>query len=1330
MKSTLLSNLLVIFALLLGSAPFDHTAKSQQTLDDMTVLGADSESTSGNPSHLMIEDDSAKETPLDILKGVPLIFIENKGQFGEGARFQVYGGDHTIWLTKNALWITLIEPIIEEEKVDVFSPSIYKPEPQVQNRLGANVRLSFPGVNPHLHLEPFNRLDTNISYFVGSDPNSWYTDVPVWGGVRYVNLYPDIDLEIVSENGHLVQRLVARPGADLHAMRLQVNGADQVTLHNGGLRMMTPIGEFTMPLFQVVSTETISFPLIDEKPGLVQSEADVARVVEVTHPFSFTSPSSTSFSSPQDNPSDLLYATFLGEGSSDAAGGITVDAGGATYVTGWTNSSDFPTTPGAFDLSQNGDRDISVVKFDASGSELAYATFIGGSDSDYSLDIEVDADGAAYVVGNTFSSDFPTTLDAFDTTYNGDQDVVAVKLNADGSGLIYATFLGGVNYDYSVTIDIDGYGAAYVAGDTESSDFPTTSGAFDTTFNDGTRDVFVVKLNASGSDLTYGTFLGGSHYEGGFGLSVDSSGAAYTTGWTYSTDFPVTPGAFDTTHNGYHDAFVAKLNAGGNALVYATFLGHTGADIGVSIVTDSLGQAYVAGATNSSGFPTTPEAFDITYNGDWDLFIVKLGNLGSDLQYSTFLGGSQDDGAWDSGPYVSLNLTIDEYGAAYVTGATTSSNFPTTLEAFDTTFNGEFDVFVAKLDITGSDLSYSSFLGGSEGDFGSFGIAIDSNGVVYITGITYSSDFPITSTAFDTTYNGSSDIFMAKLATGMTTFSISGRVTDDSGNPISDVTVSTGAGIPIATDASGYYTISRLVPGTYTIMPYKTNYGFTPPSHKVNVPPSATDQDFIGALCSPDQWYGEYYSNRDLSGSPTLTRCDQQLDFYWGTSSPAISIPADNFSARWERTIDFSKAGSYRFRTLTDDGSRLFVDDQRVIDDWSIHTFEERSAVVYIDQGFHKITMEYFEWTADALIYLNWYLCPNGQEDCSLGITPLYQTQYLTNPMPSDCKTESNQTIARWGCTITSVAMALQHYGVNTTPAELNQWLTENDGYRGGECVANLKWPKVLEFAAKPEHGGVNLRWRPTNDAASKIRAGYPVIMNVDEGGHYILAVDVIEVEGAETLGINDPHHAFACKAVQVSPPPPPASTLDCRIGLLRHATTIPEESVYRGRSVALKYLEETEDARTASMQLWIQEVEAQLIDFQGRRVGYDQVLGQVVIEIPDAFYYDAEIVPAGELPTSTLARTMYLPQDAGGFYTLRIIGPMGLRDNGQADFIVQLFGFDAEFNPSEAEITGSISAGEVMDYLVWFEPGQMLTVGPISRIYLPIILNKATLIK
>jgi hypothetical protein len=770
-----------------------------------------------------------------LLHDAPMMFIENVGQFGKGARFQLRGADRTVWLANDAIWVTVLEPLAASgqpstnpQNAPAKSP-IENRKSEIRNRKGVNLRLSFVGANPQPHLEPFNRLDTHVSYFTGNDPAKWHADVPVWSGVRYKDLYPGIDLEIVGERGQMVQRVIARSGANANTVRLRVDGAERIALDGDRLRVSTVAGEYTLPLLQVTgaSVANLARPAISGN----QVAAPFARSAIAT-------PQAT-----RDSPSHLAYGTYLAGSNEDEGWGIAVDASGAAYVTGWTYSTDFPTTSGAFTMSNQGFADVFVAKLNAGGTWLHYATFLGGSNRDYGYGIAIDGSGAAYVTGYTESADFPTTYGAFWRIPNGGYDVFVAKLNTTGTSLHYSTFLGGSSDEYGKAIAVDGSGAAYVTGYTDSPNFPTTPGALDETLS-GT-DAFVVKLTASGASLHYSTFLGGNSSDNGYGIALDSSGAAYITGYTQSYNFPTTLGAFDTTNND-PDAFVVKLNTTGTALHYGTFLGGTYSETGYGIAVDASGAAFVTGWTFSLDFPWTSGSFDTTHNGAYDVFVTKLNAAGTGLIYSTYLGGSATD--------IANSIAVDSSGAAYVTGWTGSSNFPITPGAFRTSCNGcdnyQNDAFLVKLNATGTaPLDYGTFFGGGLGEFGN-SIAIDTNGAAYITGYTYSTDFPTTPDAFDPTFNGEfEDGYVIKLAftrniapvfpTSHTTPStvMQGgtayrhfRLIDGNGNPIAGATVALSAGNPATTDANGYFTAS--IPtsalggiGSYQVSVQSVTYG-------------------------------------------------------------------------------------------------------------------------------------------------------------------------------------------------------------------------------------------------------------------------------------------------------------------------------------------------------------------------------------------------------------------------------------------------------------------------------------------------------------------------
>ncbi|MBF0458213.1 MAG: SBBP repeat-containing protein [Nitrospirae bacterium] len=448
---------------------------------------------------------------------------------------------------------------------------------------------------------------------------------------------------------------------------------------------------------------------------------------------------------------------------------------------------------------------------------LAYSTFLGGSSSgssgDFGRSIAVDSQGNAYVTGFTTSTDFPVTTGAVQTTIKGTSNLFITKLNSAGTALVYSTYLGGssASGDIGRSIAVDSAGNAYVTGETYSTDFPT-AGAYQTTMK-GVCDVFITKLNSTGTALVYSTYLGGNGYDGGYGIAVDSSGNAYVTGYTRSTDFPVTSGAFQTTVGGDYDVFVAKLNAAGTALAYSTFLGGRDRDYGYGIAVDSSGNAYVTGQAYSTDFPVTTGAYQTTMNATYtafgtvfsygNAFITKLNSTGTALVYSTYLGGTK--------AAYGTSIAVDASGNSYVTGDAYSTDFPTTAGAYQTALKGLSGVFITKLNSTGSALVYSTFLAGNSSDDGS-GIAVDSSGNAYVTGYAVSSDFPTTTGAYQTTLKGASNVFITKLnSTG--TALVYSTLLGGSNSSHGDL----GAGIAIDSSGDAYvtgYTTSSDFPAT------------------------------------------------------------------------------------------------------------------------------------------------------------------------------------------------------------------------------------------------------------------------------------------------------------------------------------------------------------------------------------------------------------------------------------------------------------------------------------------------------------------------------------
>ena len=383
--------------------------------------------------------------------------------------------------------------------------------------------------------------------------------------------------------------------------------------------------------------------------------------------------------------------------------------------------------------------------------QLAFSTFLGGTGQEADGGITVDLAGNIYVTGYTYSGNFPKTSKAYDRTFTGNPyDAFITKLNPTGSGLVYSTFLGGNGRDAGLGISVDKVGQATVCGYTESRDFPTTIGAFDRTLG-GTRDAFLTKLNAAGTKLVYSTLIGGSLTDEAAGLAADRNGNPCLTGTTLSVDFPTTVRAYDTTFSG-GDAFLTKVNSSGTGLLFSTFFGGSGEEKGLGISLDLGENIFVTGTTTSANLPTTSGAYDKTLGGPIDLFVTKFNAAGNSLVFSTYLGSNGVDGTLGG-------LAVDNGGNAYVTGFTESNGYPITSGAFDSAFSGSNEAFLTKLNSAGSALVYSTYLGGSNLEYGR-AVGVDAIGDAVVTGYTKSANWPITNDAYDRTHNGDQDIFL------------------------------------------------------------------------------------------------------------------------------------------------------------------------------------------------------------------------------------------------------------------------------------------------------------------------------------------------------------------------------------------------------------------------------------------------------------------------------------------------------------------------------------------------------------------------------------------
>jgi hypothetical protein len=658
---------------------------------------------------------------------LPLSFEFNEGQTEARVQFLTRGRGHQLFLTPNeaSLAVTIPNNNAEGQAGDA------KPGSRISGASGVSrsvVRMKFEGADPHAKVVGLDKLPGIVNYFIGRDPSMWRTNIPTYQKVEYKQIYPGIDLVYYGNEGQLEYDLIVAPGADPAQIKLAFEGAAQIDVDGHGDLLLS------------VSRSSINSATGDtsvlrlHKPVVYQLGDQGER--------------------------QLLAGSYV------IATAETAPSGAASEVLHSSErTSSTPTPRVAFRIAgYDGNKPLIIDPV------LSWSTYLGGSGGDFGNGIAVDEAGNTYVTGltNTRRSGLPGAVGSrIQSRSGGGDDAFVTKLNAAGTAIVYSTYLGGVGNDEGNGIAVDLAGNAYVIGSTSTSGsgFPGVAGSsIQSTYGGERSDAFITKLNAAGTAIVYSTYLGGSGEDRGFGIAVDQAGHAFVTGYTQTpgSGFPGTRrNLIQNTYGGNVDAFVAKLNAAGTAIVFSTYLGGIGNDHGTAVAVDRAGNAYVTGSTETpgSGFPgTSGSPIQSTFSRFGNAFITKLNSIGTTIVYSTYLGG--DGGAAGNG------IAVDQAGNAYVTGMA-GSGLPGAAESLiQSAFAGVGDSFVTKLNAAGTAIVYSTYLGGSGLDAGS-GIAVDAAGQAYVTGITdaQGSSFPGTAgNSLQSTYGGGIyDAFIAKL---------------------------------------------------------------------------------------------------------------------------------------------------------------------------------------------------------------------------------------------------------------------------------------------------------------------------------------------------------------------------------------------------------------------------------------------------------------------------------------------------------------------------------------------------------------------------------------
>ncbi len=586
-----------------------------------------------------------------------------------------------------------------------------------------------------------------VNYFYGSEPSGWLTGIPSYTQVTYKNVYPHMDLVVYGNNRQFESDFVLGHDADPSAIALQVNGKVAVRA-DGSLSIQSGGGAFTL-----------------HRPFVYQLASNGERVAIDCH-YTVGNGNNIGFAvGNYDHAKALVidpvlsYSTYLGGGGDDSILGVTGDLLGNVYVTGQTMSLNFPTA-NPEQPKAGGSSSCFVAKLDPTGQHLIYATYLGGSsvalpNGDRCNSIAVNLAGEAFVGGTTYSTNFPTK-NPIQGSLKGTQNGFVTHLDCTGSRLIFSTYLGGGG-EFLTGVAVDLQSNVYATGLTNSVKFPTTKGAFQTACGGACQiNAFLSKISASGC-LIYSTYLGGSSEDSANGVAVDLAGSAYVAGEAHSTDFP-TKNAYQPKIGGTgSNAFVTKFSPDGSSLCYSTYVGGENFDSGRSIAVDLLGDAYVAGYTNSTKFPTV-NAFQPKINGYESIFVFKLNTGGSALNYSTYLGGSQAQYAF--------GISVDLFGNAAVSGNTISPDFPVKApvqaKLATSAVPNLVNAVVANFNTNGG-LNYSTYLGGGVGDYG-YAVYSDPFGCVWVGGQSFSANFPVTASAFQRKLSGNSDGILTRLA--------------------------------------------------------------------------------------------------------------------------------------------------------------------------------------------------------------------------------------------------------------------------------------------------------------------------------------------------------------------------------------------------------------------------------------------------------------------------------------------------------------------------------------------------------------------------------------
>ncbi|MGO9097242.1 MAG: SBBP repeat-containing protein [Bryobacteraceae bacterium] len=683
-------------------------------------------------------------TARQALRGLPLYFEPNQGQWNPQVKFSARAGDGRVFLTGRGVELSVSGSGAEAPRVAGIS------------LLNSNRSPVAAGLE---------QLPGRSSYFLGNDPAKWRKDVSHFARVRYDEVYPGIDVVYYGNQNQLEYDFILHPGADPGRIRLKFQGAGRLSLNAEGDLVLEQGG----------------VRLVQKRPNFYQQTPDSALRRQVSGQYKLVASNVVAVEvGPYDRSQPLtvdpvvVYASYLGGGMADVVTSVKVDSSGMVYVYGYTNNSDLVATSGAYLTANAGQTDLFLAKFDptqSGASSLIYFSYIGGTGTEIATGMALDSSGNVYLTGSTTSTTLPMVGSPFQnalvttatTAGTVGKNAFIIKFRPNGQGtadLVYSTYLGGSGVDQGNDIALDASGAVYVVGTTTSGDFPRSASAY-AAARWGVTDSFITKLVPGSSTLAYSSFLGGELDDDGRAIAVTPGGMIYIAGTTSGTEFPLAGNSYQTTLQGLYGIFVAQIDPtqyGVNSLIYSTYISASVADEARGMALDPSGNLLLTGYTMSPDFPVTSHAAQSKLGGNADAFVASVNPAAppsSFINYATFLGGQGGDAG--------EAIASDSQGNAFVTGYTMSVDFPVTSGALQTGWGYGVDIFLAELSPTGG-LLYSTYMGLTGVNVG-YAIAVGQDGSVYLGGSTQLEGLTITPNAFQTDFGGgSSDGFLVVIS--------------------------------------------------------------------------------------------------------------------------------------------------------------------------------------------------------------------------------------------------------------------------------------------------------------------------------------------------------------------------------------------------------------------------------------------------------------------------------------------------------------------------------------------------------------------------------------